>query len=142
MTLSLSQLKPARGSRHRRKLLGRGEGSGHGQTATRGMKGQRSRAGDGKMVGFEGGQVPLIRRLPKRGFNNAHFHKKYQAVNLEQLELHFSSGAKVTAEELNKLGVVRRKMPIKILGTGKLTKKLTICVEAISASAKEAVEKA
>ena len=141
-SVTLSNLKPARGSQHRRKLLGRGEGSGHGQTSTRGMKGQRSRSGDTRMMGFEGGQVPLFRRLPKRGFNNTRFQQEYAIVNVEQLERFFSSGDKVGPEELYKAGAVRKKnIPIKLLGKGSLSKKLTVTVNWVSASAKQIVEK-
>lgn len=141
--INLSQLQPSHGSRHRRKILGRGEGSGHGQTSTRGMKGQRCRSGDSRMVGFEGGQTPLLRRIPKRGFNNKAFHRGYTVVNLSQLERYFSSGDRVTPEELRRLGIVRRKhWPVKVLADGKLSKNLILCVDAVSKTAKSQIEKA
>ncbi|MBI2070880.1 MAG: 50S ribosomal protein L15 [Elusimicrobia bacterium] len=140
--LNLSDLRPAPGSKHRRKLLGRGEGTGHGQTSTRGMKGQRSRSGDGRMPGFEGGQIPLLRRLPKRGFNNAEFRTEYSVVNLEVLERCFKAGDKVDPESLLERGLLRRDSPVKILGNGTLTKKLTVAAHAASARAREAITKA
>lgn len=143
MNISLSTLRPAKGAKHRRKILGRGEGSGHGQTSTRGMKGQRSRSGDGRRMGFEGGQTPLIRRIPKRGFNNAVFKKTYLIVHLGQIETKFSIEDHVTPEELYIRGLIQDKSrPIKILGGGALTKKLTVSAHAASARAKEAIENA
>ena len=141
--INLSVLAPARGSHHRRKILGRGEGSGHGQTSTRGQKGQRSRSGDGRMMGFEGGQTPLLRRIPKRGFNNARFKKYYVTVNLQTLERYFSDGDAVTMEELIKLDIIKNSnLPVKVLAEGKLKKKLFVKVHAASAHAKAAIEKA
>lgn len=142
-TVNLSGLKPAGGSHHRRKILGRGEGSGHGQTSTRGMKGQRSRSGSTRRMGFEGGQTPLLRRIPKRGFNNAYFKKSYTVVNLSVLENLFSNGDTVSPDNLVRLGVVKDKnLPVKILGQGELTKSLTIKAHAASVQAANAVKKA
>jgi large subunit ribosomal protein L15 len=138
----LSKLKPKFGSRHRRKRIGLGEGSGHGGSATKGMKGQRSRSGQGKQVGFEGGQTPLLRRIPKRGFNNKRFTYKFQVVNLGYLETSYEAGAAVTPESLREQGLVKGKGPIKVLGDGELKKKLSITADAFSAAAKEAIEKA
>ncbi|MBI4064046.1 MAG: 50S ribosomal protein L15 [Elusimicrobia bacterium] len=143
MSVNLSTLKPARGSKHRRKILGRGEGSGHGQTSTRGMKGQRSRSGDGRRMGFEGGQMPLLRRIPKRGFNNAVFKKHYAIVNLNLLDKIFASGDQITPEELHNRGIIRDPgLRVKILGEGSLTKKLHVAVHAASRSAEQAITKA
>ena len=138
----LSKLKPKFGSRHRRKRIGFGEGSGHGGSATKGMKGQRSRSGQGKQVGFEGGQTPLLRRVPKRGFNNKDFAYRYQVVNLGYLETSFDSGAAVTPESLREQGLVKTEGPVKILGDGALKKKLSVTAHAFSESAKAAIEKA
>lgn len=142
MSVTLSNLKPARGSKHRRKILGRGEGSGHGQTATRGMKGQRSRAGDGRMMGFEGGQIPLLRRLPKRGFNNSVFSHRFSVVNLHMLERNFEPGQTVTLEALDQRRLIDPRRPVKILGQGQLTKKLTVQAHAASRRACEVITQA
>ncbi|MEK7287263.1 MAG: 50S ribosomal protein L15 [Elusimicrobiota bacterium] len=142
MTINLSNLKPARGAKHRRKIVGRGEGSGYGQTCTRGMKGQGSRSGDGRMMGFEGGQTPLLRRVPKRGFNGSVFSRRYATVSLEALERHFQAGDTVTLEELRRRRLVHGDGFVKILATGKLTKKLLISVHAASHTASEAIVKA
>lgn len=140
--INLSNIKPARGSKHRRKILGRGEGSGHGQTATRGMKGQGSRSGDTRMMGFEGGQMPLMRRLPKRGFNNTEFKKSFAVVNLDDLDRVYQSGDEVNADSLMKKRLLQdSSLPVKVLGRGQLTKKLTVRVHAASAQARQAIEK-
>src|ERR1041385_6778471 len=138
----LRKLKLKFGSRHRRKRIGFGEGSGHGGSATKGMKGQRSRSGQGKQVGFEGGQTPLLRRVPKRGFNNKVFAYKYHVVNLGHLETSFDAGAAVTPESLRESGLVKTEGPVKILGEGTLKKKLSVTANAFSESAKAAIEKA
>lgn len=104
--IGLNNLRSQHGSRHRKKIVGRGEGSGHGGSATRGMKGQGSRSGDGKMSGFEGGQMPLARRIPKRGFTNR-YRKEFDIVNLESLEKAFDTGAEITAEKLAQAGLVK-----------------------------------
>jgi len=137
----IHNLSPKPGSVHRKKRLGLGQGSGHGQTSTRGQKGQRSRSGDGKMVGFEGGQMPLLRRIPKRGFNNNAFKKSYEIVKIFTLEKYFNNGDKVTPQLLKEKGLVDT-LDIKILGDGELTKKLEIHALAFSKSAVEKIEKA
>lgn len=139
---SLNNLKPAPGSRPRKHIVGRGEGSGWGQTAGKGQKGQKSRTGDTIMLGFEGGQMPMVRRIPKRGFN--HPSKIfYQAVNLLQLEAVFKAGEEVNKESLAAKGLIKKaETPYKILGDGKLTKALKISAPKFSKSAEEAVKKA
>ena len=136
--LSLSNLFPAPGSHHRRKIVGRGVGSGHGRHATRGMKGQRSRRGDSKMIGFEGGQMPLLRRIPKRGFTPP-FPKKYSVINLKTLEDRYPSNSEITPERLTKEGIIRRNFPLKILGFGELKKPLKISAQSFSKQAKEKI---
>ncbi len=141
--MRLHTLKPRHGSRRRSERFGRGTGSGHGKTSGRGHKGQGSRSGKGMRPGFEGGQMPLFRRLPKRGFNNARFATVYLPVNLDSLEEHFAAGARVDAAAIRKAGLANgRADGIKILGTGKLTKKLTVVAHAFSKAAREAIEKA
>jgi len=139
--IGLHNLKPAPGSRHRKKIIGRGEGSGHGGSATRGRKGQRSRSGDGKMSGFEGGQIPLLRRIPKRGFHNK-FRTEYAAVNVETLNELFDNGAEVTIQSLRAKGIAKRHLPLKILGNGELGKPLTVKADAFSKSAEEKIKAA
>ncbi len=142
MGTNLHNLRKPAGSTHRKKRVGRGQSSGLGKTAGRGGKGQKARTGNMNFEGFEGGQMPLQRRLPKFGFKN-HFRVEYVPVNLGRLEAAFDAGAEVTAETLLEKGVLSRKgQPVKILGNGELTKKLTVRVHAFSASAKEAIEKA
>jgi large subunit ribosomal protein L15 len=137
--MKLSDLTPARGSNNKRKRVGRGDGSGHGKTSGRGHKGQGARAGGGTRPGFEGGQMPLQRRLPKRGFHNP-FRVGMKVVNLEQLE-GFPSGSEVTPELLAQKGLVRGKnQKVKILGDGALTKPLTVKAHGFSAKAKEKIE--
>ncbi|NCS89091.1 MAG: 50S ribosomal protein L15 [Ignavibacteria bacterium CG2_30_36_16] len=140
----LSNLKYAKGSRKNRKRVGRGEGSGHGGTSTRGMNGQMSRSGSKHKAWFEGGQMPLQRRIPKFGFTNI-FRVEFQVVNISSLEKHaekFGSDV-VTIEVLKKNGLVSSsKRPVKILGQGDLKAKLQIEVNAFSNSAKEKIEKA
>ena len=139
--MKLHELKPAEGSRKERNRVGRGIGSGNGKTSGRGHKGQNSRSGGGVRPGFEGGQNPLFRRLPKRGFTNVN-RKEYAIVNVETLN-RFEDGAEVSAALLLETGVVsNEKAGIKILGNGELTKKLTVKAHKFSASAKEAIEKA
>ncbi|MBO6067198.1 MAG: 50S ribosomal protein L15 [Kiritimatiellae bacterium] len=140
--MELSNLVNTPGARSRRKRVGRGCGSGMGKTSTRGHKGQAARKGHKQKLGFEGGQMPLVRRLPKRGFNNAAFNDKALAVNLADLEKKFEAGAEVTVESLAKAGFSSNKKPkVKILGTGTLTKKLTVKVPC-SAAAKAKIEQA
>ena len=139
--MKLHELKPAEGSRKVRNRVGRGIGSGNGKTSGRGHKGQNARSGGGVRPGFEGGQNPLFRRLPKRGFTNVN-RKEYAIVNVETLN-RFEDGAEVSAALLLETGVVsNEKAGIKILGNGELTKKLTVKAHKFSASAKEAIEKA
>jgi len=138
--MNLHTLKPRPGSKHRVKRLGCGESSGHGKTSGKGHKGQKARSGGSIRLGFEGGQMPLIRRMPKRGFNNAAFATHYIAVNLNDLN-QFEDGARVDETALRSVGLANgRSHGVKILGTGDLTKKLTLVVSAISASAKTKVE--
>jgi len=139
--MKLHELKPAEGSRKERKRVGRGIGSGHGKTSTKGHKGQNARSGGGVRLGFEGGQTPLFRRLPKRGFTNIH-RKEFAAVNLEKLN-RFEEGTEVTPELLIETGVVKsEKAGIKILGKGNVEKKLVVKAHKFSAAAKEAIEAA
>jgi large subunit ribosomal protein L15 len=140
--ITLANLKPTPGARRRRIRLGMGEGSGTGQTATRGQKGQRSRSGDGKMVGFEGGQTPLLRRIPKRGFTNGAFKVTYQVVSLETLERVFKNKTEIGLEDLRVHRLVKGRKLIKILGDGELKRKLAVTAHAFSTSAKAKIEKA
>jgi large subunit ribosomal protein L15 len=138
--MRLHDLKPRPGAKHRRKRLGQGESSGHGKTSGRGGKGQTARSGSSIRIGFEGGQMPLIRRIPKRGFNNARHGTRYVPINLESLN-RFEDGARVDEAALRDAGLangpVRR---IKILGDGELSRKLTISAHAFSASARSKIE--
>ena len=137
---NLGNLKPAKGSNKNRKRKGRGPGSGNGKTAGKGHKGQKARAGGGIAPGFEGGQMPLYKRLPKRGFKNP-FRVRYNPINLEMLN-RFSDGERVSVETLRSAGLVKSpKDPVKLLGRGSLDKKLTLVVNKASASAIEAVKK-
>ena len=139
--MKLSELSPAEGSVRSAYRKGRGAGSGNGKTAGRGHKGQWARSGGGVRVGFEGGQMPLARRLPKRGFHNI-FAKPLEAVNVSVLEK-FEDGAVVNAQALLEKGVLSKcEYGVKILGNGSLTKKLTVQASAFSASAKEKIEAA
>lgn len=141
--MRLHDLKPSSGSKHRRKRLGAGESSGRGKTAGRGHKGQKARSGGSIRPGFEGGQMPLIRRLPKRGFNNSRFKAKIGIVNVSDLERCFTSGMLINELTLRKRGLIRgRLQAVKLLGDGKLTKQFTIELDQVSAVAKEKVEKA
>ena len=138
--MRLHDLKPRPGARHRRKRLGQGESSGHGKTSGRGGKGQTARSGSSIRIGFEGGQMPLIRRIPKRGFNNARHTIRYLPVNLESLN-QFEDGTRVDESVLREAGLANgRSAGIKILGTGDLTRKLTIIAHAFSASARTKIE--
>ena len=139
--MRLEDLKPVAGSTHRKKIVGRGIGSGVGKTSGKGHKGQNARSGGGVRPGFEGGQMPLYRRLPKRGFTNI-FAKKYVSVNVEVLDK-FNDGDVVTAETLLEKGIISKALDgVKILGRGEVTKKVDVKVAKISASAKEKIEKA
>lgn len=141
--MRLGELSPAMGATTARKRLGRGIGSGLGKTSGKGHKGQWARSGGGVRPGFEGGQMPLVRRIPKRGFNN-HFRKVYSIVNLSVLE-GFEVNSVVDMEVLNEKGlikVVKGSVGLKVLGNGTLTKALTVKAAGFSAAAKEAIEKA
>ncbi len=135
--MDLSHLKPAAGSTKNRKRLGRGPGSGQGKTAGRGHKGEGSRSGATLSPGYEGGQMPLARRLPKRGFHNR-FRTEYQVVNLRSLE-RFEAGTRVDADMLRESGLVRGKKKIKILANGEFTKALTVRADAFSRQAREKI---
>ena len=136
--MKMHELSPAFGSTKEAKRIGRGHGSGNGKTAGKGHKGQKARAGHGMRPGFEGGQMPLQRRLPKRGFNNI-FAEKQLVINLSALEL-FEDGATVDAAALAEKGIIKKaNLPVKVLGNGKLTKKLTVKLNAFSASAAEKI---
>jgi large subunit ribosomal protein L15 len=140
--MQLNQVRPARGATKKRKRIGRGPGSGHGGTATKGHKGHQARAGGGKRKGFEGGQMPLTRRIPKFGFKNP-FRVEYQVVNVGLLEERFEAGNNVDVAALYERGVLQRKRaPVKLLGNGTLTKNLHITLDAASESARQKVESA
>ena len=140
--MRLHDLKPNPGAKHRRKRLGIGESSGKGKTSGKGHKGQKARSGGSIRLGFEGGQMPLIRRIPKRGFNNTAFKTVYAPVNLADLELLFEAGS-IDEKGLREKGLVNGNWDgVKILGNGEVTKKFSLKVNAVSASAKEKLEKA
>lgn len=140
MALSLDNLKPAKGSTHKKKRRGRGPGSGLGKTAGRGHKGQKSRSGYSRRVGFEGGQMPLQRRLPKRGFTNI-FKKKWIEVRLSTLEENFNDGDEITPDILRERGLIKKaKHDLVILGNGELTKKLQVSSHRFTKSAKAKIE--
>jgi large subunit ribosomal protein L15 len=140
--MKLNELKPALGSTHSRKRVGRGPGSGLGKTSGKGHKGQNARSGVGGKIVFEGGQMPLYRRIPKRGFNNARFRKEYAVVNLSDLNI-FENDSIVTPELLKENNVVTQQLKgIKVLGTGTLEKKLTVKAHKFSNVAKEKIEAA
>jgi large subunit ribosomal protein L15 len=142
--MRLHDLKPNPGAKKRRKRVGRGPGSGRGKTSTRGHKGQGSRAGSSTRATFEGGQMPYIRRLPKRGFSNSHTRVEYHAVNLSDLERSFDAGAKVDVESVIAAGLANGpgQVLVKILAKGELTKKLSVTAHKFSGAAKAAIEKA
>ena len=141
--MNLHTLKPNAGSKHRVKRLGRGESSGLGKTSGRGHKGQKSRSGGGVRPGFEGGQMPLHRRLPKRGFNNTRFQDKIAVVNVSSLEARFEDGSTVSEASLRAARLIKGSYDgVKVLGNGNLTKKLTVEGCTVSASAREKIEKA
>lgn len=142
MTLSLNNIRPAKGSTHKKKRVGRGPGSGLGKTAGRGEKGQKSRSGYSRKVGFEGGQMPLHRRLPKRGFTNI-FKKRWLEVNLAALDRHFAANEEVTPELLHERGIIKKaKHDVVVLGTGELSKPLRISAHRFTRSAREKIEQA
>ncbi|OGQ85564.1 MAG: 50S ribosomal protein L15 [Deltaproteobacteria bacterium RIFOXYD12_FULL_56_24] len=137
--LTLSNLSPQPGSRKPRKRIGRGLGSGHGKTATRGHKGHKARSGGGIKIGFEGGQMPLQRRLPKRGFNNI-FKKVYTIINIQELE-RFAADSRVDRQALIAAGLVSKNDKlVKILGNGELQHALTVAVDKVSSSARQKIE--
>jgi large subunit ribosomal protein L15 len=140
--MRLHTLSPNPGAKHRRKRLGFGESSGKGKTSGKGHKGQKARAGKGIRPGFEGGQMPLIRRLPKRGFNNKAFKTVFGIVNLDDLERVFAEGTSVNEAALRESGLIRGPIDgVKVLGRGELSKKLTLEVDHITATAREKIEK-
>lgn len=141
--MNLHDLSPNPGAKHRTKRLGKGESSGLGKTSGKGHKGQKSRSGGGVRVGFEGGQMPLNRRLPKRGFNNYTFRDKIAVVNLARIEEKFEDGETVSEETLRKRNLMKGVYDaVKVLGQGDLTKKLTFKVDLVSKTAQEKIEKA
>ena len=138
--MKLHELSKVEGSTHRRKVVGRGPGSGHGKTSGRGEKGQKARSGGGVHIWFEGGQTPLYKRLPRRGFSNARFATKYAVVNVSDLN-RFKDGEVVTPELLIESGLVKKELNgIKILGNGKLEKKLTVKANRFTNSAIAKIE--
>ena len=140
--MELHDLHPAPGAKRPRKRVGRGPGSGNGKTAGRGHKGQKSRSGYSRRYGFEGGQMPLVRRIPKRGFTNI-FRVEFQVVNLRDLERVFADGDTVSPEEMIDQGLIRGgKRLVKVLADGELSKKLTVRAHKFSASARVGIEKA
>jgi large subunit ribosomal protein L15 len=142
MAIGLNNLHPAEGSTHKKKRVGRGPGSGLGKTAGRGNKGQKSRSGYSMKIGFEGGQMPLQRRLPKRGFTNI-FKKQWIEVTLATLERSFESGEDVTPEVMHERGVIAKgKRDVVVLGTGEITKALKVSAHRFTKSAREKIESA
>ncbi|MBE6138843.1 MAG: 50S ribosomal protein L15 [Firmicutes bacterium] len=138
--MKLHELRPSEGAFKTSKRLGRGTGSGLGKTSGKGHKGQNARSGGGVRPGFEGGQLPLFRRLPKRGFSNAMFKVEYATINISDLEK-FEDGAVVTPELLKEMGILKKQLAgVKVLGNGNLTKKLTVKASKFSASAVEKIE--
>jgi large subunit ribosomal protein L15 len=141
--MELHELRPAEGSTKKRKRIGQGKGSGLGKTSGKGHKGQKSRSGGGVRAGFEGGQMPLARRIPKRGFNNARFARTYQVVNISSLEESFDAGSSVGPEQLLERRLVRSlRKPVKILANGDITKALTVKAHAFSGQAAEKIRAA
>jgi large subunit ribosomal protein L15 len=142
MAIRLNTLKPAKGSTHKKKRVGRGPGSGLGKTAGRGEKGQKSRSGYSAKIGFEGGQMPLHRRLPKRGFTNI-FKKRWVEISLASLEQHFEADAEITPEVLHERGLVKKaKYDVVVLGNGEVSKPLRVSAHRFTKSAREKIEKA
>ena len=142
MALSLNNLKPTKGSIHKKKRVGRGPGSGLGKTAGRGEKGQKSRSGYSRKIGFEGGQMPLHRRLPKRGFTNI-FKKRWLEVSLGALDRSFTADDEITPELLHTRGIIKKaKHDVVVLGNGELSKPLRISAHRFTKSAREKIEKA
>jgi large subunit ribosomal protein L15 len=142
MAISLNTLRPAKGSTHKKKRVGRGPGTGLGKTAGRGEKGQKSRSGYSAKIGFEGGQMPLHRRLPKRGFTNI-FKKRWLEVSLAALEQNFKANEEVTPQVLHDRGIIKKaKHDVVVLGNGELSKALRISAHRFTRSAREKIEKA
>src|SRR5919202_3692086 len=142
MAIGLNNLHPSKGSTHKKKRVGRGPGSGLGKTAGRGNKGQKSRSGYSGKVGFEGGQMPLHRRLPKRGFTNI-FKKEWIEISLSALDKHFDANDEITPEVLHDRGLIKKaKHDVVVLGTGELSKALRISAHRFTKSAREKIEKA
>jgi large subunit ribosomal protein L15 len=142
MAISLNTLKPAKGSTHKKKRVGRGPGSGLGKTAGRGEKGQKSRSGYSRKVGFEGGQMPLHRRLPKRGFTNI-FKKRWLEISLAALDQHFNAGEEITPEVLHDRGLIKKaKHDVVVLGNGEVSKALRVSAHRFTKSAREKIEQA
>lgn len=142
MSISLHSIRPAEGSTHKKKRVGRGPGSGKGKTSSRGEKGQKSRSGYSRKIGFEGGQMPLHRRLPKRGFTNI-FKKRWLEVSLAALDRAFEANEEITPELLHQRGIIKKaKFDVVVLGTGELTKALRISAHRFTKSAREKIEKA
>src|SRR5438128_12090304 len=140
--MELSNLKPKKGARHAKKRVGRGPGSGHGKTSGRGEKGQKSRSGFSRMRGFEGSQMPLHRRLPKRGFTNI-FKKQWIEISLEALDKSFSENDEVTPQLLHNRGLIKKaKHDIVVLGNGEVSKALKVSAHRFTKSAREKIEKA
>ncbi len=141
--MKLHELSPVPGSVKSAYRKGRGPASGNGKTAGKGHKGQNARSGGGVRIGFEGGQIPAYRRLPKRGFGNTRFAKEYAIVNVSALEAAFEDGATVTLEALCEKNLVKKQLDgLKVLGNGEITKKLTVQAKVFSAAAKEKIESA
>jgi large subunit ribosomal protein L15 len=142
MAISLNSIRPAEGSTHKKKRVGRGPGSGKGKTSSRGEKGQKSRSGYSQKIGFEGGQMPLHRRLPKRGFTNI-FKKRWLEVSLAALDRAFEANEEVTPEVLHERGVIKKaKHDVVVLGNGELSKALRVSAHRFTRSAREKIEKA
>ena len=142
MAISLNRLRPPKASTHKKKRVGRGPGSGWSKTAARGEKGQKSRSGYSRKIGFEGGQMPLHRRLPKRGFTNI-FKKQWVEISLAALESHFAADDEINPEVLHKRGLIKKaKHDVVVLGTGELSKALKVSAHRFTKSAREKIEKA
>jgi large subunit ribosomal protein L15 len=142
MAISLNSIRPAKGSTHKKKRVGRGPGTGLGKTAGRGEKGQKSRSGYSRKIGFEGGQMPLHRRLPKRGFTNI-FKKRWLEVSLAALDRAFEANEEITPELLHDRGIIKKaKHDVVVLGNGELSKALRISAHRFTKSAREKIEKA
>lgn len=138
--MKLNEVRPDKGARKKRRRIGRGEGSGRGGTAGRGTKGQNARSGGGVHLGFEGGQMPLHRRIPKRGFTNV-FKKRYEILNIKDLSS-FSSGETVDRDALLKAGLLHKKWAVKLLGVGDISHPLTIRLDKVSQGARDKIESA